>query len=358
MKVNLPLRIFITSLFGVLLFATYVRSQDVIRVETNLVQVPVIVTSRDGRYVPGLTKDNFQIIEDGKVQAIDGFSPVDEPITVYLMLDTSGSMVSYMSQLAQATGVFLNTLRPDDHIYLSIFADGQIILLKNGKIAHLLAKNLVLAIRPLDSRATYVYDAVDESINRLAKTKGRKAIVLFTDALSDSHKVSAADSIRNAEEQDALIYTVRFGDVSIRPEWAAARIVRDQVARSTYSILDQKSVEDVMPWWDIGATGDGKLKGDELAAQMKRVKGYMDTLAAKTGGQSYEIDKIDDLAQAFQRITLELRRTYTLRYYSDPDAGPARRKLVIKVNLPDVAVRAKGEVVVPTHEKQPASPSH
>ncbi len=347
MKVNLPLRIFITWLFGVLLFATYVRSQDVIRVETNLVQVPVIVTSRDGRYVPGLTKDNFQIIEDGKVQAIDGFSPVDEPITVYLMLDTSGSMVSYMSQLAQATGVFLNTLRPDDHIYLSIFADGQTVLLKNKKIADLLAKNLVLKIRPLDSRATYVYDAVDESIKTLMNTKGRKAIVLFSDALSDSHKVSAADSIRTAEEQDALIYTVRFGDVSIKPEWAAARGVQDQIARSGYSVLDQKGVEDIMPWWDIEATGDGKLKGGELADQIKRVKGYMDALAAKTGGNSFEIDKIDDLAEVFKLITLELRRHYTLSYYADPSTGPDKRKIQVKVNVPDAAVRAKKEIVIP-----------
>lgn len=327
----------------ILSFVMASLGQDTIKIETNLVRVPVVVLDRSGRYIPNLTKVNFQLFEDGKRQEIDTFSPVNEPITVYLMLDTSGSMTRFMSELARSAGTFLNTLRPNDHVFLSIFADTQVMLLKDEIVGNLLRAKKVIAIRPLDSRATYVYDAVDEAIKQFANIKGRKAIVLFTDALSENRMASASENFHDAEEQDALIYTVRYGDLTLRPDWVAAR---ETQRTKHYTLLDQTEVRDIVPSWDIAATGNGKLTVKELEAKTKRVKGYMDSLAAKTGGRSFEIDKIENLAEVFQQITLELRRTYTLSYYSNSDSGPERRQLEVKVDVPDAAVRAKREIVI------------
>lgn len=333
----------VAALFGVSIFAASVFSQDVIRVETNLVQVPVVVIDRSGRYLPNLKKDDFEIVEDGRKQLVDRFSAVDEPITVFLMLDTSGSMEGFMKDLAHAAGLFINALRPEDHLILSIFADEHVILVKNEKVGDLLKVNKVIPIRPLQSKATYVYDAVDDAINQFAKVKGRKVIVLFSDALSENRMASARENFHDAEEQDALIYTIRYGDLTLRPDWVAAR---ETQRTKHYTLLDQTQVKDIVPSWDVAATWNGKLTVKELEAKTKRVQGYMDSLAAKTGGRSFEIDKIESLVDVFRQITLELRRTYTLSYYSNSDSGPERRKLEIKVSVPDAAVRAKREVVI------------
>lgn len=336
----------------ILSFVMASLGQDTIKIETNLVCVPVVVLDRSGRYIPNLTKADFHILEDGKRQEIDTFSPVNEPITAYLLLDTSPSMSGYMDNLAVAAGEFLNQLRDDDRVYLGIFGSEQKLLIKGEKVSKLRKENKVIAINPIPG--TYVFDAVDDAIKRLMKIKGRKAIILFSDAQSGSRMATANDNFREAEEQDALIYTIRYGDITVRPEWVAAQNVRKQVAESGYSILDQDKVEEIVPWWDIEATGDGKLKGNELEAQKIRVKGYMDSLAAKTGGRSFEIDKIENLSEVFRHITLELRRTYTLSYYSNSDSGPERRKLEVKVDVPDAAVRAKREIVIP-HAKSAQS---
>ncbi|KXK00779.1 MAG: von Willebrand factor type A domain-containing protein [Acidobacteria bacterium OLB17] len=328
------------------IFVGSVCPQETIRVDTDLIRVPVVVFDRDGRYIPNLKKGDFAVLEAGKLQEIDTFSTVDEPITVYLLLDTSGTMRPFMDDLGRAAGIFMSALRPSDRLFFSIFADGEVSLIKNEPIEKLLKVNKVIAIRPLASKATFVYDAVDGVLKRFASIKGRKAIILFSDALSDSRRATAADNFRDAEEQDALIYTVRYGDVTSRPEWVAARSVQKQVAESHHSILHQDRVEQIVPWWDVEAVGDGKLKRKELEAQKQRTKGYMDTLAARTGGRSFEIDKIEDLAGVFEQITLELRRTYTLSYYSNSDSGPERRKLEVKVNVPNAAVRAKREVII------------
>lgn len=319
--------------------------QDTIKIETNLVRVPVVVLDRDGRFLPDLTENNFQIFEDGRRQEIDTFLPVDGQVTVFLLLDTSPSMADYMNNLAASAGEFLNQLRDDDRVYLSIFGSEQKLLVKGEKVSKLRKENRNIPIGPIPG--TFVYDAVDDAIKRLMKIKGRKAIILFSDAQSGSRMATARDNFRDAEEQEALIYTIRFGDIKVRPEWAAARSVQKQVAQSGYSILDQNKVEEIVPWWDIEATGDGKLKGKELEAQKIRVKGYMDSLAAKTGGRSFEIDKIENLSEVFRHITIELRRTYMLSYYSNSDSGPERRELEVKVNIPDAAVRAKREIVIP-----------
>lgn len=95
--------------------------QETIRVDTDLIRVPVVVFDRDGRYIPNLKKGDFAVLEAGKLQEIDTFSTVDEPITVYLLLDTSGTMRPFMDDLGRAAGIFMSALRPSDRLFFSIF---------------------------------------------------------------------------------------------------------------------------------------------------------------------------------------------------------------------------------------------
>ena len=97
---------------------------DVVRIETNLVTVPVSVVDRDGRYISDLQKEDFQIAEDGVEQEIAYFSTVEKPFTVVLMIDTSASTWSKLAEIKDAAVIFVEQLRPDDQIMVVSFGMG------------------------------------------------------------------------------------------------------------------------------------------------------------------------------------------------------------------------------------------
>src|SRR4051812_37363458 len=90
--------------------------EDVLRVDTDLVTIPVTVLDRDGRYVTNLGKPDFQVFEDGVEQEIAYFEPTVQPFTALLLLDTSGSMNNYLATLARAANAFISQLGDDDQI--------------------------------------------------------------------------------------------------------------------------------------------------------------------------------------------------------------------------------------------------
>jgi len=89
---------------------------DVIRTETSLVQLNVGVVDKQGRAITSLTKNDFVIYEDGVKQSIQHFEPVDAPFSLVLMLDMSGSTITFRQQLKLASQRFLDALSPDDRV--------------------------------------------------------------------------------------------------------------------------------------------------------------------------------------------------------------------------------------------------
>jgi hypothetical protein len=97
---------------------------DVVRIDTNLVTVPVSVVDRDGRYISDLQRQDFQIAEDGIEQEVAYFITVEKPFTVVLLLDTSASTWSKLDQIKDAAKVFVEQLRPDDQVMIISFGTG------------------------------------------------------------------------------------------------------------------------------------------------------------------------------------------------------------------------------------------
>src|SRR5687768_12862452 len=133
----------------------------VIRVNANLVAVPVIVINRDGRYVVDLTRSDFRIFEDGDEQAITHFSNVDNPCSVALLIDTSGSPAPFLGEIKVAAKSFLGQLLPIDKI-LPVYFHGEIKSL-SGTLAND-SKVLSSSIDQMQpgpiSMGTRLYDAV------------------------------------------------------------------------------------------------------------------------------------------------------------------------------------------------------
>src|SRR6478672_1831544 len=182
---------------------------DVVRVNTTLVTLPVSVSDRDGRYIPNLRKEDFRLWEEGVEQNVAFFSSVDKPFSVVLMIDTSGSTRFRLDEIQEAAITFVNQLRQDDRVMVVSF-DDQVRVLSEFTNDRSRLRNAIRRTEPGDG--TKLYDAVDLVMNqRLSGVEGRKAIVLFTDGVDTTSRHASYDSnIRDAEELDALVYTVQY----------------------------------------------------------------------------------------------------------------------------------------------------
>ena len=156
-----------------------IAEDDVVRVSTSLVTVPVSVMDRQGRFIPNLREGQFHIYEDGLEQKIAYFESAEKPFTVALMLDTSDSTRFKLKDIQDAALEFVEQLRPDDRVIVAAF-DKNIAVLAEATSDR---RVLTTAIRRVNTGgSTGLYNAIDVIINkRLNRIRGRKAIVLFTD---------------------------------------------------------------------------------------------------------------------------------------------------------------------------------
>ncbi|MGE0128260.1 MAG: VWA domain-containing protein [Blastocatellales bacterium] len=184
------------------------QQNDTIKFDTDLVTVPVIASDRADVYVPDLAKEEFTIHEDGVKQEIEFFAAVRTPFNVVLMLDTSASTQEKLGQIQRAAKMFVEQLQPADRVKVISFDDGIYELVEFTSDRSELRK-AIDSTRP--GQGTKLYDAVRVALGDLARVKGRKAIVIFTDGVdwrSDSTKYD--DNIRQLEESSVIVYPIRF----------------------------------------------------------------------------------------------------------------------------------------------------
>jgi Mg-chelatase subunit ChlD len=184
------------------------EQQDTIKVDTDVVTVPVIASDRADVYVPDLTKEEFTVYENGVKQEIEFFASVKTPFSVVLMLDTSASTQEKLPRIQRAASAFLEQLQPADRVKIIAFDDGiyelSPLIADRGEL-----RKAIDSTRP--GQGTKLYDAVRFALNDLARVKGRKAIVIFTDGVdwtSDSTRYD--DNIRQLEESSVIVYPIRY----------------------------------------------------------------------------------------------------------------------------------------------------
>src|SRR5215207_9805495 len=189
--------------------AEEVGEDEVVRVNTSLVTIPVSVLDRDGRFISGLRKEDFRIFEYGGEQQVSYFATTEEPFTVALVIDTSGSTRFKLEDIQDAAIAFLDQLRPEDKVVVISF-DEQVRVLSEATSDR---NQLRAAIRRTHTGGgTRLYDAVDLVINeQLRRVQGRKAVVLFTDGVDSSSKRASFEStLEEAVELDAMIYPIQY----------------------------------------------------------------------------------------------------------------------------------------------------
>jgi VWFA-related protein len=312
---------------------------DVVRIDTNLVTVPVSVLDRQGRFISDLRRQQFSVFENGVEQKIAYFEPTEKPFTVALLLDTSGSTFFHLWEIKEAAISFAKQLRPQDRVLVVTF-DNLVMLLTEATsdsrvVTEVIERNAITGF------STRLYDALDLVIKqRLNKIDGRKAIVLFTDGVDTaSYQATYQSTLYQVEELDALIYPVQydttdFVDAQTRTN---TTIVTTTVRRGPLAgHSSSRSIYGTPP-----ASGPGTSSDDYKSADR-----YLHQLADKTGGRLYQANDRKQLNEAFSKIAEQLRHQYSLGYYPQTTLqGGERRQIKVHVDQPDVAVKARDSYV-------------
>jgi Mg-chelatase subunit ChlD len=186
------------------------ESQDIesLKIDTNLVTVPVIATTRDGNYIADLTQDEFSIAEDGEKQQIAFFATVSAPFHVVLMLDTSASTDEKLGQIRKAATAFVEQLQRADRVKVISF-DNELRELCEFTNDRAVLSNAIN--KTVSGTGTRLYDAFDLALASIRTIKGRKAIVLFTDGV-DFHSDMATynTSLHGLDEEGVVVYPIRY----------------------------------------------------------------------------------------------------------------------------------------------------
>ncbi len=302
--------------------------EEVLKIETNLVTIPVSVFDRNGLYIPNLSKANFKIFENGKEQEIAYFGTTDKPFTVILLLDTSPSTAYKIEEIQQAAIAFVDQLKPQDSVMVIEFDENVHVLTEVTNDRQKIYK----AIKKADfGGGTSLYDAVDFSLRkRLNTVEGRKAIVLFTDGVDTTSGRATYDStLSEAEEADALIFPIYY---------------------NTF-FDNNRRIGGVMssPFPFPGGGGSVGYPGSGTTSEEYALgKKYLNDLADISAGKVFRPEGGDGgLTAAFEGIAEELRRQYNIGYYpSETGAAGDRKQIKVRVNRPNLVVRSRDSYIV------------
>jgi Ca-activated chloride channel family protein len=261
------------------------QQQPTFRSGVRTVPVYVTVTDAEGRLVPGLTRQDFEVVDNKRPQPLTAFSNEVQPITAVVLLDTSGSMTNYIDFVKQACEQFLLRLLPKDRVMVGDFND------KIQFVTPLIGDRdeLVASLGRLDyGNPTRLYDAIDEGVTELRGIEGRRVIVVFTDGEDQTSKLRFDPVLDRVLNEGIMVYGIGL---------------------HTRYFNGQR--------WEEG-NPDRVLK----------------KIAEQTGGGYFELKKADDLNSTFTRVEQELHSQYLLGF-SPPELDG-------KVHLIDVSVKRAG----------------
>jgi Ca-activated chloride channel family protein len=269
------------------------------RFKSGIQTVPLYVTVTDEtrRLVPGLTADDFEIYDNGRLQPIALFEAAIRPITVVVMLDTSGSMTLTLDLVKQGAEQFLIRLLPEDSARVGAFNDKIQFLPKMEFTRD--RDRLVALLKDLDfGYPTRLYDAVDQSLDKLERIDGLKVVLVFTDGDDTASKTGLGDVLDRARAQEVMVYAIGL--------------------QSEYGFGSQR----------VRTRPDRGLK----------------KLAEETGGGYFELKKTDELNSTFTRVAQEVHSQYLLGFLPEKLDGKVH-KLDVKIRKPGMTARARRSYV-------------
>lgn len=300
---------------------------DVVVTETSVVQLNVGVVDHQGRAITYLSPADFAVYEDGVRQRILNFEPTDSPFSLVLLLDMSGSTVTFRQQLKQAAWRFLDALTPEDRVSVIAF---------NAKVKPLTGfssdyKKISYAIQIAEGAGeTHLYDALKYSLRELEKEgKRRKAIVVMTDGLDTQQRNDDRTSVSRAKTDTEAVASIKPG-----------------ASRQLNEVLNTADRLGVTIYPLALPSGDPKrlpLPDPAITGIYSAARTRLETLAERTGGRLNEIHRLEELARLYAEVAADLRSLYTFAYQAP--SGHARdgkwHEIRVEVTRPELIARTR-----------------
>jgi len=235
-----------------------------LKVDVDLVLVPVTITDPMNRLVTGLEKENFQLFEGSSAQEIRSFSSEDAPVSLGVIFDSSGSMSSKMDRAKEAVVEFFKTANPQDEFFMITFSDEPETVSEFTNSVDEIQNKLIFAI---PKHRTALLDAIYMGVSKMRQAKfAKKALLIISDG-GDNHSRYTENEIKSVvKEADVMIYAIGI--------------------------------------YDRYASAMEERLGPQLLSEITEL----------TGGRAFTIDNPNDLADVATKIGVELRNQYVLGY--------------------------------------------
>ena len=271
------------------------QQAGVFRSGAKMVPVYATVTDPQGALVPNLARDDFEVLDNAVRQDIVVFENQSQPFTAVVMIDSSGSMTNSLKLVNAGAEQFIIRLLPQDRAQVGAFNDK--VEFSGSFTAD--RDELVAALKELDfGNSTRLYDAIDQSLDKLTGVEGRRVIVVLTDGEDTASKTGQGDVLNRAIADEVMIYGIGL-ESNYFNGMRQVRTNPDRVVRR---------------------------------------------LAEETGGGYYLLKETADLNSTFTRIAQELRSQYVLGFSPTVLDGKVH-KLTVNVKRPGMKARARKSYV-------------
>ena len=312
---------------------------DVVRTDVSLVQLNVGVVDPQGRAITSLSRNDFTVYEDGVKQPILHFEPTHAPFSLVLLLDMSGSTISFRPQLKAAAFRFLDALAPEDRVAVVQF-NAKIKMLESFTVKR---KDTAYAIEVADGAGqTNLYEALTYSLKELGKEgKRRKAIVVLTDGLDTRQREVDRTLVANAQTDAEAIAAI---DAKASGALNQVLSAADREGVTIFPLAlpsgDPKRLPSIAKASGVASPlpPDPIIMGIYSAARTR-----LQNLADRTGGQLNEIHRLDQMARLYVEVAAHLRSLYTVAY--QPVSGRAKdgkwHEIRVEVGQPSLTARTR-----------------
>lgn len=274
-----------------------------LRVDVPNVQVPVLVTTKDGGFVPGLKKENFKVTEDGVPQTITDFKVAEAPITAVLLVEFASTNYWFMYDAVNASYAFANSLKPDDYVAVVAYDMKPTMLTDFTKDK----KEIYGALRQLQIPGfseTNLFDALYDTLDRVSRIEGRKYIILVSTGIDTFSKINYDKVMKKIQATpDVGIFAISTGE--------ALRMAME------------------------ARYGSSRYYG-EMNLNYLQADNQMNTFAKLSGGRWYKPRFEAELPEIFHDVAANIRNQYMITYKpTNNKQDGTYRKLKVELQAPD-----------------------
>lgn len=323
---------------------------DVVRVDTQLVSVPAVVTTNTGRPLAGLKTENFKLFENGQPQRITDFATTEAPFEIALLLDTSGSTRNDIQLIREAALSFIDALRKGDRVAIVGFGNRR-----QGPSVDVLSrltddrKQMRSAIDNLGSTSgTPFYDGLeqvaDEIFSEPARDEvmGRRALVALTDGVDSTGKAEFETARAKLIRTGVAAYFIQVNteefveNALLRPCGEGVVLSTKQIRRHRRLFQPRMKLEDITDFCEMGSFERMQISRDLYGLARRE----MNELAKASGGRSFVAASLHDAREAFGRVAAEIGTQYSLGYYPTNKARDGKFR-TIKVEVQGTSDKAQ-----------------